>query len=337
MLKLSIIVPAHGPQEDLDNTLLTVLENRPPECEVLVPHPPDYVDPYDLSDEVTFVGSTGQQDLAALINAAVDTSHSDIIHVLLGGTLAREGWTDAACTQLRTEPRLAAIAPAILDIQDGRRLAAAGIHYGRGGVKRLVARGKRVHAITAKPVSVDGPLLQASFFRREVLVSLGGLRGEFGDFHIDTDLAARLRAAGMLCTSQPDSQVAGPIPKSPQGFHAARRAELLYWCHARRLRRHGALTCHGMHVLCDVLRQLPSPSVVTALLGRGCGLPQGLLGFAPSANAMPDHVMPDNSATEPAKPTAGDETISIHINEGRRRTAAQARNTPHDGRISRSA
>ncbi len=141
MFKLSIIVPAHGPQENLDNTLLTVLENRPPACEVIVPHPSAYQDPYDLSDEVTFVRASGE-DLASLVNSAVEVAQATVIHVLLSGTLAREGWTEAAIERFRSEPDVAALAPAILDPQHPHRLTAAGIRYARGGAKRLVARGR---------------------------------------------------------------------------------------------------------------------------------------------------------------------------------------------------
>jgi len=58
--QLSIVIPATGTQEQLDQTLVSVLENRPSDCEVIVPHAFDYKDPYDLHDEVTFVGSAAE-------------------------------------------------------------------------------------------------------------------------------------------------------------------------------------------------------------------------------------------------------------------------------------
>lgn len=292
MLKLSIIVPADGHQEDLDNTLLSVLENRPAHCQVIVPHPSTYRDPYDLGDEVTFV-STETAELATLINAGIQLSDGDIIHILLGRSLAQANWTDAVMRQFTDEPETAAIAPAILRPTDVRRLTAVGIRYGRGGSKRLVAAGTSLRAATARKWQVDGPLLEAAFVRRSVLRRLGGLRGDFGRYHIDTDLAARLRAAGATCAAQPESRVKAAVSRAPHGFQAARREELLFWTHTRRLARRGSHTCHAAHVAGDLLRQAPRPSLLTSLAGR-------MLGAAQSACSWGPPTEPEGSAEEDA-------------------------------------
>jgi hypothetical protein len=298
VFNLSIIIPADGSQAALDNTLLTVLENRPAQCQVLVPHGTNYRDPYDLSDEVTFIRHTSH-GLANLINAAVEASEAEIIHVLLSGSLACEGWTDCVLAQFSERAEVAAIAPSLLDPRDDRRLCAAGIRYGRGGVKRLAGARKTLPATGGKPLLVDGPLLHAAFIRRSVLKQIGGLRDDFGRHHIDTDLAARLRSAGYSCVHQPNCRVIGSCSIAPRGFHAARLAERLYWSHASHLRQAGALPCHALHVAGDLVRQLPRLTVVAALAGRICGLAQGIFLSAPPV----------------AVPTEVDETISIRIDE----------------------
>ena len=55
MPRLSIVIPVLGDPQQLDDTLLSVLENRPANCEILVVHNQPYHDPYNLSDEVRFV------------------------------------------------------------------------------------------------------------------------------------------------------------------------------------------------------------------------------------------------------------------------------------------
>jgi hypothetical protein len=275
VLKLSIIVPADGHQEDLDNTLLSVLENRPADCQVIVPHPCTYRDPYDLGDEVTFVSSESAE-LATLINTAVRASEGEIVHVLLGRSMAKAGWTDAVMSQFAHEAETAAIAPAIIRPTNERRLSAVGIRYGRGGTKRLVAAGKTLRAGASGEWQIDGPLLQAAFIRRSVLDRLGGMRGDFGGYHIDTDLAARLRWAKATCVFQPESQVKAAVRPAPRGFQAARRAELLYWTHVRQMASAGAHSCHGVHVVGDLLRQFPRPSLLTSLLGRTVVIAQSL-------------------------------------------------------------
>jgi hypothetical protein len=283
VLKLSIIVPADGHQEDLDNTLLSVLENRPAQCQVIVPHPSTYRDPYDLGDEVSFV-STDTNELATLINAAIQLSDGEIIHILLGRSLAQAGWTDAAMRQFRDEPETAAIAPAILRPTDVRRLTAVGLRYGRGGSKRLVAAGKTWRAAAARKWQVDGPLLEAAFVRRSVLLRLGGVRGDFGRYHIDTDLAARLCAAGQRCAPQLESRVTADVSPGPRGFHAARREESLFWTHTRRLARGGSHACHVAHVARDLLRQVARSSLASSLVGRSLGAAQSACGWRPPAD-----------------------------------------------------
>ena len=41
-MKLTIVIPAIGNQSDIDDTLVSVLENRPASCAVLLAHPVSY-------------------------------------------------------------------------------------------------------------------------------------------------------------------------------------------------------------------------------------------------------------------------------------------------------
>jgi hypothetical protein len=321
VFKLAIIVPADGSQADLDNTLLTVLENRPNDCQVVVPHPLEYRDPYELSDEVLFVPHESR-NLAALINAGVRGSKSEIVHILLSGMAASPGWAEAALRQFDRQPDLAAVAPAVCRPHEDEFPSIAGIRYGRGGGKHPVAIDRQPQGPLNGAAAVDGPLLQAMFIRRRILDQLGGLRDDFGRYHIDTDLAARLRAAGQSCRHEPDCQVTGRVPPSPRGFRAALGAERLYWCHAAGLSVRGALAWHALHVSADVLRQLPRPTALTALLGRGCGLVR-------SAVNIPPHM--------PLVASARDETVSLCIEDARRNLPEPRQRQAEVQRYSRSA
>ena len=55
MTRLSIIIPVLGHSTRLDDTLVSVLENRPANCEIIVVHTEPYDDPYDLAGEVRFL------------------------------------------------------------------------------------------------------------------------------------------------------------------------------------------------------------------------------------------------------------------------------------------
>ena len=54
MARLAIVITDGGSIESLESTLVSVLENRPPDCEVLVALAGPYADPYELSGEVRF-------------------------------------------------------------------------------------------------------------------------------------------------------------------------------------------------------------------------------------------------------------------------------------------
>ncbi len=267
MFKLSIIVPAVGPQEDLDNTLLSVLENRPASCELLVPHSDSYRDPYDLSDEVTFVPCQSNE-LASLINAGVEASQGEVVHILLSGVVATEGWTDAALAHLQAAPHVAAVAALLLDPTNPARITGGGIRYARGGTKHIVGAGGRLRR-RASTCRVDGPNLQAAFFRRDALRQTGRLTGCFGSYHIDTDYAARLRAAQLICEHVTDCRLVAQLPPAPRGFSAGRRAEQLYWQHAS---TSGSLVRHLIAVGLETISKLPRPSALTGLLGRAWGM-----------------------------------------------------------------
>ncbi len=74
--RLSILIPALGIAEELERTLLSVLENRPEDAEVVVVDAFGYDDPYDLgSAEVRLIHS----DLAVSAKPRLGLSHSTTI------------------------------------------------------------------------------------------------------------------------------------------------------------------------------------------------------------------------------------------------------------------
>ena len=55
--RISIVVPVGSNLEAFEDTLASVLQNRPVASEILVAHDGHYTDPFQLGDEVTFVTS----------------------------------------------------------------------------------------------------------------------------------------------------------------------------------------------------------------------------------------------------------------------------------------
>ncbi len=94
-VRLSIVVPHLGADGPFEDTLISILENRPADVEVIVAHDGSYSDPFELSDEVRFVTGSAHS-LPNLMAVAADQSRSEFVHVIANGVRATAGWTDAA-------------------------------------------------------------------------------------------------------------------------------------------------------------------------------------------------------------------------------------------------
>ena len=92
--RLSIVVPTLTDTAALEETLVSVLENRPDDCEIVVPLACEYADPWNIAEEVRFVQAPAGSSLVGCINLGVSSSRGEVINVLAAGWRATEGWTD---------------------------------------------------------------------------------------------------------------------------------------------------------------------------------------------------------------------------------------------------
>ncbi len=97
MPRLSIIVPHLHDDAGLELTLLSVLENRTSEVEVLIAHDGSYVDPYELSqDEAVLIESSKGVSLSSQLNLTIASACSPYIQVLMPGAVVERGWFEEA-------------------------------------------------------------------------------------------------------------------------------------------------------------------------------------------------------------------------------------------------
>jgi GT2 family glycosyltransferase len=266
--RLAIIIPAVSTVESLEATLVSVLENRPRDCEVLVVANFCYDDPYSLHDEVRFLTAPGESDFVTCANVGVAATRAPLVHVLAAGCEASEGWADAALAHFR-DPRVAAVAPLLLKIKRRQRVLAAGIDYRAGGARRHPAPGLE-KAKAAGPRPVFGACGFAGFFRKSVLESIGGWNHQAGTGLADVELAWSLRRLGYLAVCEPESQVlssAAAVARESafrQGFYAERT----FWRNAGSVGWVKSLAMHPLVVAADSLAHLVKPSVVLRLAGR---------------------------------------------------------------------
>ncbi|MGA0038691.1 MAG: glycosyltransferase [Pirellulales bacterium] len=240
-LRLSIVIPAVTSAAELEETLLSVLENRPEQCEVIVALACEYDDPWNLRDEVTFVRAPAGASTIGCVNLGISSASGEIVHVLSAGWKATPGWTDIPLERF-ADPDLAAVIPLTVSADNQERVVSMGMTYTRGGRRRVrVPSGSRanVTAIANAIASVNrpsrsqvvGPLIDAGFWRAEMLNAAGpGFAACCGESMADADLAVAIEAAGGVTILEPASLVvAGGTPTASSRFRDGLHAERLFW------------------------------------------------------------------------------------------------------------
>jgi hypothetical protein len=169
--RLSIIVPLHENEAAMEETLVSVLQNRPADSEILLCHDGSYNDPYQLCDEVELVAadvSSSSPCLIDLISAGAHAASGPFAHVITAGLTATEGWTDAALEKFEQDD--CGSVAAVVRNSANQRIAAAGwtdtaLRIGKPAFQGKTSAGKTANQST-------GALLAASFWRTDLLNSL---------------------------------------------------------------------------------------------------------------------------------------------------------------------
>ncbi len=200
MPSLSIVIPYRQHDQRLEDTILSVLENRPLDCEVIVVHDGSYSDPYELSDEVVFVEVEPKCSIVGLFNAGAFAACSPVINTLLDGTIVNAGWSQTACAALAGHQNVAAVASPITR----ERALAFGLDL--DGV--FEARSLQASNLLNKKQSRDcaGPELACGFYRRKVLMALGGFNETLDVVGTGVDFAWALDALELDCICDRDGE-----------------------------------------------------------------------------------------------------------------------------------
>lgn len=211
--RLSIIVPYSRDEAAFEASLVSVLENRPEFCEVIVSHDGQYMDPFDLGDEVRFVIAPAA-DTITLIRTAVAAAMGRVVHVMMGGVRATENWSDEPVS-LFEQADLACVAPIIRDLSAGGGIIAAGWKDAGSRLQQPIAGGQK-NPGRRDAAAIQGAYLAASFWRRNTLESFLELPLEEHTKAYDYVLATTLKQAGWRCRLATSSDVlASPQSLTP--------------------------------------------------------------------------------------------------------------------------
>ncbi|MEX0977879.1 MAG: hypothetical protein WDZ48_03455, partial [Pirellulales bacterium] len=268
MPRLAIVISAVGSIESLERTLVSVLENRPADCEILVALNGPYADPYDLKDEVRFIPPVGSASSTAATARALAASRAPFIHLLASGCQVSEGWTDAALARFG-DRQVGSVAPLVWDSRQRERIFAAGVGYRRSGRRYCVGKGLAAIEPSLR-TAILGPCHFAAFYRRAALDFVGGLNARLTPRQADADLALALKHAGFSVALEPRASVlaSAQTDPSPRGFRQALGEERMFWRNLTGPGLTSAFLAHLGLVGWELAGSFPRPRMLTQLAGR---------------------------------------------------------------------
>ncbi len=263
--RLSIVIPSIAFDTSVEHTLVSVLQHRPEYSEVIVVTSEHYDDPYELGREVRFLTDGESSTRIDLINHGCREARGDVVHLLLPGVLAVDGWTDRVLHHFADE-RVAAVAPVVVPSTAAARAVVLGVTYLPQGNRRVVSVGANEQRMDRR--AILAPTLAAGFYRHDALAALGGFDREFGEQLADLELGLALRDMGLTTIVEPQSRVTigQTASETPRTFEEALRAERLYRRHAVPSRAMGL--GHAFLVATESLCGFPRARMITRLWGR---------------------------------------------------------------------
>lgn len=275
MPRLSIVIPLSGSVQHLEDSLVSVLENRPVDCEVVVVLNRRYDDPYDLHDEVVFVRTRRGASVVECINAGIAASGGEVVHVLRCGTEVTAGWADAAMVQFH-DPGVGVVAPLLLASDDDRRVISAGWKLRDGGSIAPCLTGASIDQVHPHPAFIQGPDHRAVFMRKSALEAVGPCVRNLGERCAIMDRALALGEAGYRTILEPRCQVRCPDnePVAPLGFRHGLCGERMFWRWGLGQQRWLPLIAHLGMIALEVVGGIPRPALLTHILGRSLALCQ---------------------------------------------------------------
>ncbi len=202
MPRLSIIIPHRNDDARLEATVLSVLENRPHDSEIIVMHNGGYSDPYDLAEELLVVEAERRSNSLQLLNAGVAAACAPVVCTMLDGVTVSSDWAEEPLDLLRAADE------AVVSV--GTRPAhAKGSTYGIS--TRALKSGSDLQRgrveLDKSTGACSGPHLACGFYRKKILRSLGGWNERLDVNVADIEMAWRLRALDIPVACSAHSQV----------------------------------------------------------------------------------------------------------------------------------
>ena len=294
---LSIVIPSHNRADLLRRCLASVRQHAPADTEILV------VDDASPAHAVSrtagdFAGVRvlrlpRRRGFCAAVNAGIRAARHPIVELLNDDTEVTAGWVQAVLSHF-ADPCVAAVAPLVFryppsairypprshsgsgqrTADSGWRIDSAGDRYFAGGVAGKRGHEQRLSAAYLQGGEVFGASASSAFYRREVLLDVGGFPEDFGAYFEDVDVSFRLHWAGFRIVYEPASRVWHRVSAS-HGRRARRlleqqscNEERVFWRNlpGRDLLR--ALPWHAAVLAAKMCRRWQEGTLLPFILGR---------------------------------------------------------------------
>ncbi len=186
MPRLSVILPHISTESALEQTLLSLLEHRDRQCEIIVVHAGNYSDPYHLANDEIVLVESDQQQSTSMLNEGIFAATGQVIQILFPGTEVDGIWYRDVIEAFE-DYQVAAVS--------------SGIHCTS---LRSNITGIRASQLPRHQLSSDRdvgetvyPILNGGYFRRKLMTCLNGLIEEDNLVAAETELAAAIQSLGV--------------------------------------------------------------------------------------------------------------------------------------------
>jgi len=179
VLDASILIPSLHDAHQLETTLISILEHRSSQVEIIVLHAGHYDDPYGIGEEVSLRAIPSAASEMELLAMGWAYAQAPIIHTIAPGATIQPDWLDRALEVMEVTGAAAAVPSVVKD----SKLPSYGLTVDAHGIRT---------AGTLK--NCVGPAWEAAFYRTSVLEALGGFSFEL-DNYADLDVALWLHQA----------------------------------------------------------------------------------------------------------------------------------------------
>jgi hypothetical protein len=187
---LSLIVPFQCDSQALENTLVSVLELRSPDDELLIVHRGEYQDPYGLQgNEAKVLETPASSTLAEQLNVAIRNATGDVLQVVLPGAVLEPDWcVDALAAFDELDVDMIALGVS------GSGVSGSGTSSLQYGFEADLIPQRRA---TGEASKIAGPLLAGTMIRRSAIQCLGGWNTKIPGDLIDFELCLMAKLLGL--------------------------------------------------------------------------------------------------------------------------------------------